>query len=56
MPRTYAEYADHTPVVVDMILVTGATGNVGREVMSRLPDARALDRRSGADRNVSAYS
>ncbi|MEV5965910.1 NAD(P)H-binding protein [Kribbella sp. NPDC051952] len=32
-----------------MILVTGATGNVGREVMTQLPDARPLDRRSGAD-------
>lgn len=34
-----------------MILVTGATGNLGRELMDRLPadQVRALDRRSGAD-------
>jgi len=32
-----------------MILVTGATGNVGRQLMTRLPDATALDRKSGAD-------
>jgi uncharacterized protein YbjT (DUF2867 family) len=32
-----------------MILVTGAGGNVGREVTALLPDARSLDRRSGAD-------
>ncbi|MFI5696028.1 NAD(P)H-binding protein [Kribbella sp. NPDC051586] len=32
-----------------MILVTGAGGNVGRAVAALLPDARPLDRRSGAD-------
>ena len=34
-----------------MILVTGATGNVGRELVARLPadQTRPLDRRSGAD-------
>ncbi|TDW15169.1 NAD(P)H-binding protein [Kribbella kalugense] len=32
-----------------MILVTGATGNVGRELTTLLPEARTLSRRSGAD-------
>jgi uncharacterized protein YbjT (DUF2867 family) len=32
-----------------MILVTGAGGNVGRELTALLPDARALDRATGAD-------
>ena len=32
-----------------MILVTGAGGNVGRELTALLPDAKTLDRRAGAD-------
>ncbi|WP_432888736.1 NAD(P)H-binding protein [Kribbella sp. CA-245084] len=32
-----------------MILVTGATGNVGRELTALLPEARTLTRGSGAD-------
>ncbi|TCC34860.1 nucleoside-diphosphate sugar epimerase [Kribbella sindirgiensis] len=32
-----------------MILLTGATGNVGRELHELLPEARTLDRSSGAD-------
>ncbi|MFF0269332.1 nucleoside-diphosphate sugar epimerase [Kribbella sp. NPDC004536] len=32
-----------------MILLTGATGNVGRELAALLPDARTLDRGAGAD-------
>jgi uncharacterized protein YbjT (DUF2867 family) len=32
-----------------MILVTGASGNVGRELMAHLPDARTLNRNAGAD-------
>lgn len=32
-----------------MILVTGAGGNVGRELIALLPDAKGLDRAAGAD-------
>ncbi|GAA1578183.1 NAD(P)H-binding protein [Kribbella hippodromi] len=32
-----------------MILVTGASGNVGRELTALLPDAKPLDRSTGAD-------
>ncbi|TDW98959.1 uncharacterized protein YbjT (DUF2867 family) [Kribbella sp. VKM Ac-2566] len=40
MPRQVAE---------GVILLTGATGNVGRELAALLPEARSLDRSSGAD-------
>jgi uncharacterized protein YbjT (DUF2867 family) len=36
-------------VAEEVILLTGATGNVGRELLTLLPEARGLSRSSGAD-------
>jgi uncharacterized protein YbjT (DUF2867 family) len=36
-------------LAMNMILITGAGGNVGRELTALLPGARALDRGTGAD-------